>query len=96
MVAQAMRKHRLFVHVPDVHGENTSLHVCTTDGQQNLFGCQSAERTVDLVVFLRWSSETYQLLPSSKKQIQPTGFWGGCLSPQVRVPILRNTGDDPV
>ena len=35
---------------------------------KTLFGCQSMERTVDLIGFLR-SFETHQLLSSSKEQI---------------------------
>ena len=35
---------------------------------KTLFGCQSIERTVDLMGFLR-SFETHQLLSSSKEQI---------------------------
>jgi len=29
-------KHPLLVDIPDICGENTSLHVCTSSGQQNV------------------------------------------------------------
>ena len=62
-------KHTHFLSTSLIYAEKTRAFMSALPAaNKTLFGCQSMERTVDLIGFLR-SFETHQSLSSSKEQI---------------------------